>query len=61
MRAKLGLPDLAQVTGWSKADPAKAPHHEGVALFGGWRLEDLEKKRSGGVNPPDSSDGFGSL
>lgn len=34
------LPDLAQVTGWSKADPAKTPHHEGVALFGGWRIGD---------------------
>ena len=44
VRAKLGLPDLAQVTGWSRADPAKAPHHEGVALFGGWRLEDMEEK-----------------
>ena len=32
------LPDLAQVTGWSKADPAKTPHHADVALFGGWRL-----------------------
>jgi molybdenum-dependent DNA-binding transcriptional regulator ModE len=42
-----GLPDLAQVTGWSTADPAKAPHHEGVALFGGWRLEDMEAKERG--------------
>ena len=38
------LPDLAQVTGWSHADPAKAPHHPGRALFGGWRMEDMEKK-----------------
>ena len=37
------LPDLAQVTGWSKADPAKVPHHEGVALFGGWRIGDWKK------------------
>jgi AraC-like DNA-binding protein len=36
------LPDLAQVTGWSKADPAKVPHHAEVALFGGWRLKDWE-------------------
>jgi len=36
------LPDLAQVTGWSKADAGKAAHHEGVALFGGWRVGDLE-------------------
>lgn len=39
LRAELGLPDLAQVTGWSKADPAKAPHDETRALFGGWRLQ----------------------
>jgi len=37
------LPDLAQVTGWSKADPKKAAHHEDVALFGGWRLGDRAK------------------
>lgn len=37
------LPDLSQVTGWSRAS-GKPPHHEGVALFGGWRLEDMEKK-----------------
>jgi len=43
----LGLPDLAQVTGWSNADPNKAPHHPERALFGGWRMEDLERKRSG--------------
>jgi hypothetical protein len=47
VRAKLGLPDLAQVTGWSRADPAKRPHHDGVALFGGWRLENMEAKRRG--------------
>lgn len=32
------LPDLAQVTGWSAADPTKPAHDEGGALFGGWRL-----------------------
>jgi hypothetical protein len=37
-----GLPDLAQVTGWSRADPAKAPHDPGRALFGGWRIEEME-------------------
>lgn len=37
------LPALDQVTGWSSAEPAKAPHHEGVALFGGWRIEDLDE------------------
>ncbi len=36
------LPDLSQVTGWSKADPSKPPHHEGLALFGGWRLRDVK-------------------
>ena len=38
------LPPLEQVTGWSRADPAKAAHKEGVALFGGWRMRDLEKR-----------------
>ena len=33
-------PALDQVTGWSKADPAKTPIDEGRALFGGWRLGD---------------------
>ena len=41
-RARLGLPDLAQVTGWSRADPAKVPHDASRALFGGWRIEDME-------------------
>lgn len=44
------LPALDQVTGWSTADPAKAPHHAGVALFGGWRIEDMEAENKG---PPD--------
>jgi hypothetical protein len=43
LREGHGLPDLAQVTGWSKADPAKAPHHPERALFGGWRIEDMEQ------------------
>jgi hypothetical protein len=41
VRAELGLPDLAQVTGWSRADPAKVPHHPDRALFGGWRVEEM--------------------
>ena len=36
------LPDLAQVTGWSNADPEKAPHDPDRALFGGWRMEHME-------------------
>jgi hypothetical protein len=43
-RATAGLPDLGQVTGWSKADPAKVPHDPDRALFGGWRLKDMKKK-----------------
>jgi len=39
--APVVLPPLELVTGWSKADPAKVPHHEGRALFGGWRIGDL--------------------
>jgi hypothetical protein len=42
------LPPLELVTGWSKADPNRKPHHPGVALFGGWRLEDWEKRKRGG-------------
>ncbi|MFC3557922.1 hypothetical protein ACFOKI_10975 [Sphingomonas qilianensis] len=33
------LPALDQVTGWSKAR-GRAPHQQGRALFGGWRLGD---------------------
>jgi hypothetical protein len=42
--ARPALPDLAQVTGWSKADGTKPPHHPDQALFGGWRLTDLKKR-----------------
>jgi hypothetical protein len=38
----VGLPDLAQVTGWSRADPEKTAHDPDRALFGGWRIEDME-------------------
>ena len=41
VRRGLGLPDLAQVSGWSKADPAKEAHDPDTALFGGWRLEQM--------------------
>lgn len=37
------VPPLHLVTGWSKASGRK-PHHEGVALFGGWRIADMERK-----------------
>jgi hypothetical protein len=43
-RRRLGLPDLAQVTGWSRADARKAPHDESRALFGGWRIEEMRQK-----------------
>jgi hypothetical protein len=39
------IPPLHLVTGWSKADPAKKPHNPDLALFGGWRLEDWEKRK----------------
>jgi hypothetical protein len=45
-RRRLGLPDLAQVAGWSRADPVKEPHGDS-ALFGGWRIKDLQGKREG--------------
>jgi hypothetical protein len=38
-----GLPDLSQVGGWSKADADKPAHHPQRALFGGWRVEDMEE------------------
>jgi hypothetical protein len=39
------LPPLSQVTGWSRAS-GRPPHRPGVALFGGWRIADMEKKRA---------------
>ncbi|UZK69352.1 hypothetical protein OKW76_15270 [Sphingomonas sp. S1-29] len=39
------LPALDQVTGWSQADADKTPHDPTRALFGGWRFEDLERRR----------------
>jgi hypothetical protein len=39
------LPQLDQVTGWSKADPAQVPHNPDRALFGGWRLKDWKKRK----------------
>jgi hypothetical protein len=42
-----GLPELVPlelVTGWSRADPSKAAHNPGVALFGGWRIEQMERR-----------------
>jgi hypothetical protein len=40
------LPPLPLVTGWSKANPdrAKATYNPELALFGGWRLRDWEKR-----------------
>jgi hypothetical protein len=43
VRSRMGLPDLAQVTGWSRADPAKELHGDS-ALFGGWRIEDMQQE-----------------
>ncbi|HEX8124723.1 MAG TPA: hypothetical protein VF548_04000 [Allosphingosinicella sp.] len=37
------LPPLELVTGWSKAK-GKPAHHEGVALFGGWRIGDMRRR-----------------
>jgi hypothetical protein len=37
------LPPLELVTGWSRAS-GRPPHHEGLALFGGWRIADMEKR-----------------
>jgi hypothetical protein len=40
------LPPLDQVTGWSKADPDRKPHNPDRPLFGGWRLDDWERKKT---------------
>lgn len=40
------LPALDQVTGWSNADPKKAPHDPERALFGGWRIENMKGRGS---------------
>ena len=40
---RIWLPDLAQVTGWSKADPEKGGHGD-AALFGGWRIEHMQAR-----------------
>jgi hypothetical protein len=42
-----GLPPLETVTGWSKAG-GKAGRHGGLALFGGWRIGEMEKKLAKG-------------
>jgi hypothetical protein len=41
------LRPLHLVTGWSKANPdrAKATHNPDLALFGGWRIGEMRKKR----------------
>lgn len=45
---EIGLPDLSQVEGWSRADPNKVPHDPGRALFGGLRAGDRKKRKGGG-------------
>lgn len=42
------LAPLHQVTGWSKADPAKVRHNPKLALFGGWRIGDWRKREGNG-------------
>jgi hypothetical protein len=42
----LPLPPLELVTGWSRAS-GRPPHREGVALFGGWRIAEMERKLRG--------------
>lgn len=40
----LPLPALDQVTGWSKADPAKRPQDRERPMFGGWRIGDWKRE-----------------
>jgi hypothetical protein len=44
------LPSLDLVTGWSKANPdrAQVTYNPDLPLFGGWRLEDWERRKRGG-------------
>ncbi|MEA3051406.1 MAG: hypothetical protein QOG72_309 [Sphingomonadales bacterium] len=42
------LPPLELVTGWSKAS-GRRPGRSGLALFGGWRIEDMERKLAAGA------------
>jgi hypothetical protein len=42
------VPDLAQVTGWSRENRTKEARDPGRALFGGWRIEDMEEKERRG-------------
>jgi hypothetical protein len=39
------LPPLHLVTGWSRADPDKKVHNPDLALFGGWRIAEMERSR----------------
>lgn len=56
----IALPDLAQVTGWSTADPAKEKHGD-AALFGGWRMENLTdaQREAGREKAHDAARGRG--
>jgi hypothetical protein len=63
---RIMLPDLAQVTGWSRAEPTKAAHHGERALFGGWRIEDMalrqaqdERRKRRGGHASESRDHVG--
>jgi hypothetical protein len=40
------LPPLDLITGWSKAS-GRPPHHPDVAMFGGWRIADMRRKKIG--------------
>jgi hypothetical protein len=44
VRRELGFPDLAQVA--ARRRGGGRVHHAGRALFGGWRIEDMEEKRA---------------
>jgi hypothetical protein len=42
------LPPLEQVTDWSKAATVKVTCHPGRVLFGGWRVEDWQRRKRAG-------------
>lgn len=52
------LPALDRVMGWSKAS-GRPPHHPGVPLFGGWRIEDMNAARRSGRSAADRGRGKG--
>ena len=50
---RIVLPDLAQVEA-GRGDPAGSTHDAGTALFGGWRIKDMEATRAPSSTPRET-------